>query len=151
MFGLCICLFTTSLPGTCRSQKMALDPLELGSQMVVRHHVGTGIRTLVLEEQPVFLTTEPFVQPLLWLWPSDQWHVSSQRDLTASLNQHPITVGSFWFNSLPSGPFYDYYLFLTTECRFYWMNNSSYREQNSLNTYICWKLEEFKDVLFSSS
>lgn len=40
VFCLRVCLCTTCVPVSCRSQKRVLDPLELECQMVVSHHCG---------------------------------------------------------------------------------------------------------------
>jgi len=45
-----------------------LDPLELELQIVVSCHVGAGnLSPGTVEEQPVFLTTEPSLQPKMFL------------------------------------------------------------------------------------
>jgi hypothetical protein len=36
---------------------------ELESQTVVGHHLGPGNQLGLLQKQPVYLTTEPFLQP----------------------------------------------------------------------------------------
>jgi hypothetical protein len=50
------------VPDTHRVQMRASDPLELGLQMVVSHHMGAG-NLGPLEEQHEVWTTEPPLQP----------------------------------------------------------------------------------------
>ena len=56
MFCLCVCIHSC-VPGACRGQKRALDPLELELGVAVRHYVGTG-NPCLLQKQQLLLTTE---------------------------------------------------------------------------------------------
>lgn len=42
VFCLCVCTYTTCIPGTWRSQKSASYPLKIELQVFVSHHVGVG-------------------------------------------------------------------------------------------------------------
>ena len=54
-----VCLCIMCMPGACRSQKRALDALELEVQMAVSCHVGAGVEAGTLKEQLVLLIAEP--------------------------------------------------------------------------------------------
>jgi len=62
---ICKKVLLASVLGARGSQKRALDHLELELQVVVNHYVGS--RNCPLEEQPVLLTAEPSLQPLVFL------------------------------------------------------------------------------------
>lgn len=54
------------MPGAHRDQKRVLSSLELESLVVVSHHVDFVLNPGPFREQPVFLTAEPFLQPLVF-------------------------------------------------------------------------------------
>lgn len=45
---MCICMYTTCMPGVLEGQQRTSDPLGLELQMVVNCHVGTSSQTQVL-------------------------------------------------------------------------------------------------------
>ena len=49
--------------GAYRGQKKLSDPMELELHMTVNHHLGTGTKPGLSEEQPALLSTEASLQP----------------------------------------------------------------------------------------
>lgn len=41
LYGCSVCMYTTSVPGACGSQKKVKDSLKLELKMDVNHHTGT--------------------------------------------------------------------------------------------------------------
>lgn len=52
-----MCLYTICMFGACGGQKRVSGPVELELEKVVSHHMDAA------QEKPVFLTTEPSLQP----------------------------------------------------------------------------------------
>lgn len=56
-------VFVCVMSGAYRGQKKLSDPMELESHMAVNHHLGTGTKPGLSEEQPALLSTEASLQP----------------------------------------------------------------------------------------
>lgn len=68
MFCPCACVCTLSVPGACKSQKRALDPLELELQITYEPSCGCWKPNPgILQEKQELLTDEPSTQLLIAL------------------------------------------------------------------------------------